>query len=186
MAITSSWDAIVLAGGTSSRMKQDKATLKIGGISLLGRTVNALGSARRIIVSGEQQPLQVNVTWSMEDPPQSGPVAAISAALKQVSSDWIMIVPCDLARPKDAIDLLSSTDFHSDALVARENAGRVQWLTALVNTNLLQQAVMELGGTDVPARAMFENLNVTFVEPPVNHPHIWEDMDTPRDLTKAR
>lgn len=83
--------AIILAGGRSSRMGQDKALLKLDGDSQLCRTV-ALAKAAgcdQILIS-RNQPGFINDFY-----PDAGPLAGIQAALLQVHASQCLILPVD-------------------------------------------------------------------------------------------
>lgn len=182
MVTTSLWDALILAGGTSSRMNQDKARLKFQGETLLSRSVNAVANAANILVSGTSQPLDHEVTWCLEDPPFSGPVSAIAEAVQHVTSEKLVIIPCDLAFPDKAVSRLLSLDREADARIARDPEGHIQWLTAIVSTPTLKHAIAQLKSTDIPVRKLFENMTLSFIDAPSSDCTIWEDMDTPEDV----
>lgn len=87
------FDAVILAGGRSSRLAgEPKALLRYNGQSLLRRTLNSLRAARRIAVVGpdelrveleafiDAEP-ETTVVLTREDPPFSGPAAGIGAAI---------------------------------------------------------------------------------------------------------
>ena len=186
------WDVIILAGGSSSRMGQDKSRAVLQSQTLLERTIDAVSSrARIIIVSGDQRPIHRNVIWSREDPTGSGPVAAIQAALSATESDWVMLLPCDLVNPAEAVERLLdalSENPVTGALLAQDSdarGGRIQWLTGLCRCRDLRGAFATLSSTDIPVRRLFEALDVSLVPPPNLRPDIWKDMDSPEDLARA-
>ena len=105
-----SLSCVILAGGRSRRMGQDKALLKLpNGQLLLNRTVEI---AHRLCVSIERsrpphiaivtpwperyQPIvQRTVLW-VEDRQEAGPLAGFSQAWSTVQSDWCLLLACDL------------------------------------------------------------------------------------------
>ncbi|MDR1266039.1 MAG: NTP transferase domain-containing protein [Propionibacteriaceae bacterium] len=112
------FDAIVLAGGRSSRLGgRDKAAL----IGLDGRTAldHALGcaqAARRTVVVGPrpQQPARA-VLWARERPLFGGPARGLAAGLAALGEDgpgWVLVLACDqpLARPGVAALLAAAGD----------------------------------------------------------------------------
>ena len=89
----SGFDAVILAGGRSSRLGgEPKALLRYNGQSLLRRTLDNVRAARRIAVVGpdelraeleafiDAEP-ETAVVLTREDPPFSGPAAGIGAAV---------------------------------------------------------------------------------------------------------
>ena len=93
---------IVLTGGRSSRMGQDKASLVLGGSTLLDRTVAALNAVADdiVIVRAPGQPLPlVRSTGSLTvvaDPVEGiGPLAGIATGLAASSADVALVVGVD-------------------------------------------------------------------------------------------
>jgi hypothetical protein len=92
------FDAVVLAGGASRRMGQDKTTLYVGGLTLLDRVLASVAGAGRVVVVGPQRPVAREVVvgpqrpvarevvWALEEPPGAGPVAALAAGLPHVTA----------------------------------------------------------------------------------------------------
>lgn len=202
MPVAPQWDALILAGGTSRRMGQDKAQIRIGGTTLLERTVLALESlpgrsSAKVIVSGTRSNHEhLTAEFCQEDPPFSGPVAALQAALPFLTVEWMLVLPCDLVEPGRAAEALltaCTTTLNSpdserlpDAFIARDTEGHVQWLTACVRVARLRDALNALDTTDAPVRVIFEHLSIQPVPAPTEHPQIWDDMDTPEDVARAQ
>lgn len=92
--------AIVLAGGASRRLGQDKAALVFGGRPLLQRTVECLaGLCDEIIVAGGSRPanpLPVHVRFIPDQLPGRGPLAGIQSGLRVISTDRALTVACDM------------------------------------------------------------------------------------------
>jgi len=83
---------LVLAGGLSSRMGEDKAALRIGGVTLLdlaSRALRACG-ASVVAVSGTR-PGGIPDRW-----PQAGPVGGIASAADFLPDADVLVVPVDM------------------------------------------------------------------------------------------
>jgi molybdenum cofactor guanylyltransferase len=99
---------IVLAGGRSTRMGQDKASLSFGGETLLSRSIRLIGSlAGTVIVvarpdqSFAQLPRSVRI---VHDPIENlGPLAGIAAGLGASTSELNVIVACDMPLVNPAV-----------------------------------------------------------------------------------
>lgn len=101
---------IVLAGGRSTRMGQDKASLPFGDDTLLTRAIRLVGSVADeviVVVQSEQGGgnlalgLPVRVVF---DPIENlGPLAGIAAGLAASNSDLNLIVACDMPLIKPAV-----------------------------------------------------------------------------------
>ena len=83
------FDAIILAGGRSSRLGGvPKSGLIYDGATLLERSLRAAGAAGRTVVVGpDPGDLPGGVLTCREDPPFAGPAAAIAAGLAALAAD---------------------------------------------------------------------------------------------------
>ncbi len=101
--------AIILAGGQSSRMGQDKALLEVNGRSLLQRTcevakqccssvyvVTPWGDRYQSIIPNDCQ-LVAEIPAPDEYPPH-GPLVGFAQGLATVETDWVLLLACDLPR----------------------------------------------------------------------------------------
>lgn len=100
---SSQFSGFVLAGGKSSRMKRDKAFLKIGDAAFLERAAEALAPncVEVKIVINEAQAEKFRLGFSSFDFvfdifPSRGALGGIHAALKNSNTDWAIILACDL------------------------------------------------------------------------------------------
>lgn len=97
------YDAVILAGGTAARLGGvDKATLAVGGRTLLDRALTAASGARSVVVMGDPVPyrqIEASVRFLREDPPLAGPGAALLSgleALRQLGPlGDVVVVGCD-------------------------------------------------------------------------------------------
>ncbi|MET0516460.1 MAG: molybdenum cofactor guanylyltransferase [Nitrospiraceae bacterium] len=92
--------AVVIAGGKSRRMGQDKRFLKVGGISLLDRTVNVLEGMFPAVVLALAEPL---AHWNArghrlvyDAVPDRGSLGGLYTGLMASHSSWIFAVACDM------------------------------------------------------------------------------------------
>ncbi len=98
--------AIVLAGGRSSRMGQDKALLEIAGIPLLRRVYEAVASWGWQVYVVTPWPdryrsvLPDTCCLIQEQPLEGanfqGPLVGFAQGLGQVQAEWVFLVACDL------------------------------------------------------------------------------------------
>ena len=113
--------AIILCGGRSSRMGQDKASLAFGGETMLVRIVRIVRAIAEdvIVVARRAQPVPSDVTVVYDAVEDLGPLAGISAGLAASNSDLNIVVACDmpLINPHVLRRLASLIDDH-DACVA--------------------------------------------------------------------
>lgn len=87
----------VLAGGKSSRMGADKATMLFCGTPMIEIAVETLRSVcAEVSISGNRDDLAVWAPVVHELRSEAGPAAGIEAALAQTECDWVMLLPVDL------------------------------------------------------------------------------------------
>lgn len=100
---------LILAGGRSSRMGQDKATIEIAGKPLIRRIYDVvaacddsstlpIGNIYVVTpwVNRYQHLLPISCHFILEQQPHQGPLLGFAAGLTQINSTWILLVACDL------------------------------------------------------------------------------------------
>jgi molybdopterin-guanine dinucleotide biosynthesis protein A len=93
--------AVVLAGGTAARMDGiDKASIELGGVTLLERALAATMSALEVVVVGTEVPTTRPVTFTREDPAGGGPAAGLLAGLDRFwrMPDLVCVLAVDMPR----------------------------------------------------------------------------------------
>ena len=139
--------AIVLAGGTAARMDgADKASIELGGVTLLERALAATISAVEVVVVGTEVPTSRPVTWTREDPAGGGPAAGLLAGLDRFLRvpDLVCALAVDMpkvnagtvARLTWAVEAEPS----ADGAVLVDPEGRRQTLAAVYRVSSLSAA----------------------------------------------
>lgn len=93
--------AIILAGGQSKRMGQDKALLMPQGTPLLQQVIQVAGQcAEEVYVvtpwPERYQAIIANQCKFIQETDPDGPLVALSQGLAQVKTDWVLVLACDL------------------------------------------------------------------------------------------
>lgn len=145
--------AVLLAGGRGSRLGgADKAMLVAGGRSLLARALAALDRVEVVVVG----PPRPGVRTAREDPPRSGPAAAVLAGLGALPDvDEVLLLAVDVVGLPDAVPALLSGERGPDGTIAVDERGRDQWLLGVYRADALRRAATDLG---VPAGASLRAL----------------------------
>jgi molybdopterin-guanine dinucleotide biosynthesis protein A len=110
---TLEFDAVILAGGRSSRLGgTPKQRLVYDGASLLQRSLDAAGGSAVVVVVGpEAGVLPTGVLSCREDPPFAGPAAAIGAGLAALAQaraarPFTLVLACDMPNVAAAVRAL--------------------------------------------------------------------------------
>jgi molybdenum cofactor guanylyltransferase len=136
--VIESASAIILAGGRSARMGRPKATLRLGGTTLIERTVAELARVFDDIVvvaapesEGIELPILSTATIVHDDEAYRGPVDALARGLRAARYEFVFACSCDLPmlRAEVAAWMLSLADGY-DAVIAWVD-GRLQPLHAV-------------------------------------------------------
>ncbi|WP_168223495.1 molybdenum cofactor guanylyltransferase [Pseudarthrobacter sp. NIBRBAC000502772] len=188
------FDAVILAGGRSSRLGGvPKQSLTYDGDSLLRRSAAAARGARAAVVvgpdTGEVPAGEIpGFLRCREEPPFSGPAAAIAAGLAALSAAGgsrprlTLVLACDMPNVGQAVAALKAAlrargpaagapaGLAPDGVVAVSEEGRRQPLVGFYSTAALQRSVAELESTgrliNGSVRALLASLDVQLVAVP--------------------
>lgn len=182
--------AVVVAGGASRRLNHvPKASLSDGTNTLLGCALEAVAAASpRVVVGPESLPLPSGVLRTREDPPFSGPAAAIHAGLECIAADcersqaplpsWCLILGVDTPRIAPAVQQLltaargaeqaatatpSPTDSEASAGFWGVSEGIYQPLVGIYRFEAIR-SVFSTGTTDASVRSFLRRLNPVSVQ----------------------
>ena len=154
---TADWDAIVVAGGTASRLGGiDKTALEFEGVSLLDHALHAVSSARTIVVVGGNElrhRLPARALLTSEEPRFGGPAAATAAGLRMLrpGAARVALVAADLPRASEALSHLLEIGLLAaqvDGIVAADSSGRVQPLLGVYSSVSLARAIANVGSLE--------------------------------------
>jgi molybdopterin-guanine dinucleotide biosynthesis protein A len=189
------FDAVILAGGRSSRLGgSPKARLVSGGRTLLELSLQAAEGASTIVVVGpDPGPLPADVLTCREEPPFAGPAAAVAAGLAALAAHHAaagtlpvpaltLVLACDMPGIAAAVmalrDALAAAP-EGDGILAVSADGRRQPLAAFYGTAALQRSVSEAAQRGALANAsvfaLLASLDVRGLRVP---PGSTDDVDT--------
>ena len=184
--------ALILAGGDSRRMGQDKAALDLGGRTLLEHVTAAMQQAFfKVIVSVRQPRDGVALPQVCDEVAASGPLAGLAAVLAQADTSWVFAVACDM--PFVSVGVVQRLAQHRDGYdaVVPLVGGHPQPMAAFYAKSALDAVRASLASDDKSVRGMLKRLNVDFVseaelrecDPQLRS---FFDLDTPQDYQAAK
>ena len=185
--------ALILAGGESRRMGQDKANLQLGERSLLQSVAAILQPLfEEVIVSVRETRPEISLPQVFDDARYYGPLAGLAAGLKRAHSPWLFVVACDMPFISPAvINDLAARRLSVEAVVPRVQ-GYPQPLAAFYSASCLTVVENCLAGSGKHSlRALLEKLQVRYVDETdlkMADPQLrsFFDLDTPQDVAIAR
>lgn len=160
------WAAVVLSGGRARRLDgAPKHEVRVGGRTLLDRTLDAVSAASEVVVVGEGNAAP-GALVIREDPEFAGPAAAIGAALPHVQSPQVAVVACDHPFLAEAIDALMDAEWDgADGVIAVDSTGRRQNLLFTASRSALQQAIARRKSlVDVAVHELLVDLDLREIE----------------------
>lgn len=135
--------AVVLSGGGAVRLGgADKASIEVGGRTLLEHTLAALADIDEVVVVGAEVPTSRPVTFTREDPAGGGPAAGLLTGLRAFARTpvWVVVLAVDMPLvSRDTVRRLVESA-HEDGSVLVDAAGRLQYLCAAYSVAALEAA----------------------------------------------
>jgi molybdopterin-guanine dinucleotide biosynthesis protein A len=180
--------AIILAGGDSRRMGQDKALMLLDGKTLLEQvTVKMQSIFPKVMVSVRRLREGIDTPQVCDEVEESGPLAGIIAGLRQVDTPWIFAVACDMPFVSESVIIhLASLRVSYQAVVpvVQEHS---QPMAAFYATNTLEVMRESFATGDKSLRGILKKIKVRYVselELLENDPLLrsFFDLDTPQDF----
>lgn len=184
--------AVIMAGGDSRRMGQDKAGLLLGERTLLQSVIAVLQPMfAEVIVSVRQPRPEIDLPQVCDDPTHSGPLAGLAAALERSTTPWIFIVACDMPFiTPPIIEFLALQRADAQAVVPMVD-GYPQPMAAFYARSCLDDVRTCLNGKGKHSfRALLDKIQVCYVseaqikavDPQLRS---FFDLDTPQDVARA-
>jgi molybdopterin-guanine dinucleotide biosynthesis protein A len=139
---------IVLTGGAAVRFQgADKASIEVGGTTLLEHVLGALAEVPEVVVVGDEVPTGRPVTFLREDPPGGGPAAALLAGLHGFARAprQVVVVAVDMPMVTTATVRRLMLSAEEDGAVLVDEEDRLQYLCAIYRTDALMAAAPAYG-----------------------------------------
>ena len=183
--------ALILAGGDSRRMGQDKALLLLDGKTLLEHVTASMQSVfPKVIVSVRRLREDVDTPQVCDEVEASGPLAGLIAGLAQVDTPWIFVVACDMPFVSETVVMHLAKLRASHQAVVPVAHGHIQPMAAFYATNTLDVMREAFSTGDKSLRGILDKINVRYVgeqELRESDPQLksFFDLDTPQDFEQV-
>ncbi|MFZ2300834.1 MAG: molybdenum cofactor guanylyltransferase [Gallionella sp.] len=184
--------AIVMAGGDSSRMGTDKASILLDGKTLMQSVIATMQQLfPQVIVSVRQPRVGIDLPQICDEVPDGGPLAGLTASLGKVNTPWAFMVACDMPFVvPQVVELLAGHRAQHQAVVPVVH-GHPQPLAAFYAASCLAPLRASLAAQQKGLRGVLQQLDVRYVdetEMMQADPHLrsFFDLDTPEDVARAK
>lgn len=178
-----SFGAVVLAGGRGSRLGgADKASIEVGGRTLLARALDAVIDASEVVVVGDQVPTDRPVTFVREDPAYGGPAAGLLTGRDAILRSFpaLAVLAVDMPRVTSAtFRRLQAAAEGRDGAALTDPGGHRQLALVLTTAQLdaVRPPLEEQHGASL--RSLLAPLDIAAVP---SHDEEHRDVDTWADL----
>ncbi|MGI8385830.1 molybdenum cofactor guanylyltransferase [Robertmurraya sp. P23] len=157
---------IILAGGQSSRMGQNKALMMIDGVPVIERIANELEkiSDELLIVTNTFHTYEyLNIPMVEDEQKGKGPIAGIQAGLKASRSEKNLIVACDMPFISLSLGefLLEELEGYQAAIPKLD--GRIHPLFGAYRKDALQAVSQSLERNELRIMCLLQNLHVRYI-----------------------
>lgn len=184
--------SFILVGGKSSRMGADKSRLAFGSQTAADRIADILRSmASEVRVVGPRSTAadnipDIHIEW--------GPLGGIHAALTAATSEWCLIVACDLpfVTRELFVRLFEFSDGSVDAIVPLQDDSRPQPLCALYRRQpCLRAAGESIANSEHSPRALLDKVRTRYIDfdqlsDLAGAEHFFFNVNTPENYDRAK
>lgn len=138
--------AVILSGGSAVRLDgADKASVEVGGLTLLEHAIGTVIDADEVVVVGEPVPTTRPVTFTREDPAGGGPAAGLLAGLRAFARPpaWVLALAVDMplvtsGTVRRLLEAARSSNRHDGAALI-DDGRRIQYLCAVYRVASLER-----------------------------------------------
>jgi molybdopterin-guanine dinucleotide biosynthesis protein A len=133
--------AVILAGGKSSRMGQDKSLIRIGGVTILELLARQLQPLAREVLISSSDPAShgfLGLPLVPDEKPDCGPIMGILSCLSAAANEKVFFTPCDIpGLPGGFVMDLLVRARSADLVMATDAKGRYEPLLAVYSRSLV-------------------------------------------------
>lgn len=158
---------VILVGGKSRRMGQDKAFLPVGGVPVIERIIQTMqGCFKHLLLVGDRP--ERFTQYQLPVVPDSYPGSSLGGlytGLRHAETDRIFVVSCDIPFPDPALIHLLCADTAAYDAVVPATQGGLEPLFALYRKSCLpaMQAALEAGNFRITA--LLQQLQIKTIAP---------------------
>lgn len=181
---------VILAGGRSRRMGQDKATLEWDGTSLFGRILKLMQKFfDTVLIAGDRPDLAQPGVPYFADPYPGSALGGLYTGLLRSPTPWIFSTPCDMpCASAELVRLLLARRDGADIVVPRTPAG-LEAVFALYHRSCLEPVRQMLEEGRFRIVDLYPRMRVTTLECqelPLDWQKALCNVNTPEDFCRLQ
>lgn len=167
MKVIRKTDAVILAGGESSRMRgYPKGLLEIGQKTFIDKIVYEMQMFDKLYISANTNSYDnFGCEILCDNIKNIGPISAIQAALSKTDKEWIFICPCDMPfiSAKTIMEMFDDIKSETDCALLKGKE-RIYPTVGIYNKRLIKNVSEQIMQRDYRLMNLLENINTVFTE----------------------
>lgn len=185
--------AVILAGGKSRRMNgNNKAYLTYKNKTFIENIIEKLNKFDSIYVSVDEKSKykDINLPLIEDEYKDIGPISGIYCALKNISSDYIFVVPCDMPMINEDLinSLLNNLSKDDKAVVFKDDKDRIYPLCAIYSRKSISEIEKMIQDNDYKLKNLVNNLKgkvISMKDENLNK-SIFANINDPREYNRLK
>lgn len=175
------YSVVILSGGQSRRMGQDKARLKIGSRRFVDIICQEFGDTHKVMLSvrSAKDFPEFDLPHITDRYPGCGPMSGLHSALAASLTPWVFVIPCDMPLIRRCVAdrlFMMANEYGEDidAVIPVETDGRLQVLCAIYHKRVCKIFQNMLDQQTYRMRDALERMRVLYV--PVENFEAYDSM----------
>lgn len=160
--------AIILAGGKSSRMGEDKGLLDIDGTPMITHVIEAVRPLvlELFIVSNQEDYEQFGYTVFEDEFKDKGPMAGIYTGLKNSSTQLNIILSCDIPKIDTQFLIWLIRQHENNMITIPRIEGREHHLIGIYNRQVMGRYKQSLNQNELKLKTINDEIDCNYVDVP--------------------
>jgi len=157
--------AVILAGGNSNRMGQDKAGLIFAGEPLLNRAIQSTQPLfEKLLISVREPRKRLLFPQLCDSGEGGGPIMGIATALEQVDTPWVFAMACDMPFVSAEMIVALASRRAAQEIVVPVVDGMLQPLAAFYSKACLPLMRRQIEAGDRSLKRLIEQADATRID----------------------
>jgi molybdopterin-guanine dinucleotide biosynthesis protein A len=184
---------VILAGGKSNRMGQNKALMSLGGKRLVDRVVEVMRSVFDDLLMVTNTPgvyADLDLPMVRDVWPEKGSLGGVYSAIYHVATPYCLVVACDMPFLQTAVLRYLITQINDHDVVVPDVLGELQTLHAIYSKACLQSIERRLEANRLRIVGFFPDVRVRTVTASELEPYdpallAFQNLNTPEEFQAA-
>jgi molybdopterin-guanine dinucleotide biosynthesis protein A len=176
--------SIILAGGKSSRMGQDKGLIAYNGLPMIQWSIQAVEpiTNKIVIISSNADYRRFDIPVIPDQDSEKGPLAGIVTGMEYLQTSHVVVLACDTPHISTELlqELLDEAD-HQEVCIPQKNR-RIHPLTGIYDYSILNHLKEQLALNRLKMTMAIEGLDVKYFNAEHWPDNVLKNINTPNDL----